>query len=78
MARRQKDYICFIFGMLLILTGVVGLIYPEITFKRTKTIKLGPVSVEEPHKQVLNISPYAAGGIIAGGVVLLFIGLKKQ
>jgi len=77
MARRHKDYICFIFGVLLIMIGVAGLIYPEITFKRTKTIKLGPVSVEEPKKQIFNISPYVAGGIIAGGVVLIYIGIKK-
>ena len=77
MARRQKKYICFTFGILLITIGVVGLIYPEITFKRTKTIKLGPLSVEEPHKQVLNISPIIGLGIITGGVILIYIGLKK-
>ena len=77
MARRQKDYICLIFGILLITVGVIGLVYPEITFKRTRTIKLGPVSVEEPHKQVFNISPYVSLGIIAGGVVLIYISMKK-
>lgn len=77
MALRQKNFISFIFGMLLIIAGVVGFIYPEITFTRTKTIKLGPVSVEEPHKQVLNIPPYVAGGLIAGGAILLYIGVKK-
>lgn len=77
MARRQKDYICLIFGIVLIIVGVIGLVYPEITFKRTRTIKLGPVSVEEPHKQVFNISPYVSLGIIAGGVVLIYISMKK-
>ena len=77
MAHRQKDYICFIFGVILIIIGVVALIYPEITFKRTKTIKLGPVSVEEPHKQVLNVSPLIGLGIITGGVVLIYIVMKK-
>ena len=77
MARRQKDYICLIFGILLIIIGVIGLVYPEITFKRTRTIKLGPVSVEEPHKQVFNISPYVSLGIIAGGVALIYISMKK-
>ena len=77
MARRQKDYICLIFGILLITVGVIGLVYPEITFKRTRTIKLGPVSVEEPHKQVFHISPYVSIGIIAGGVVLIYISMKK-
>jgi len=48
MARRQKDYICLIFGVILIMVGAVGFLYPEVTFKRAKTIKLGPVSVEEP------------------------------
>lgn len=77
MARRQKDYICLIFGILLIIIGVIGLVYPEITFKRTRTIKIGPVSIEEPHKQVFNISPYVSLGIIAGGVVLIYISMKK-
>ena len=77
MARRQRDYICFIFGIILIIVGVIGLVYPEITLKRTKTVKLGPVTVEEPKKQIFNISPYVAGGIIAGGVVLIYLGIKK-
>ncbi|MBI5047491.1 MAG: DUF3185 domain-containing protein [Deltaproteobacteria bacterium] len=77
MVRRQKDYICLIFGVILIIVGVIALIYPEITFKRTKTIKLGPVSVEEPQKKIFNISPYIAVGLIGGGVVLIYIGMKK-
>ncbi|MBI3399060.1 MAG: hypothetical protein HY026_07505 [Deltaproteobacteria bacterium] len=77
MARRQKDYICLIFGAILILIGVVGLIYPEITLKRAKTIKLGPVSVEEPQRQIVNISPYVAVGLIGSGVVLIYISIKK-
>ena len=77
MARRQKDYICFIFGIILIIVGVIGLVYPEITLKRTKTVKLGPVSVEEPRKHVLTISPFVGLGIITGGVVLIYIGIKK-
>ncbi|MDP2682547.1 MAG: DUF3185 domain-containing protein [Deltaproteobacteria bacterium] len=77
MARRQKDYICFIFGIILIIVGVIGLVYPEITLKRTKTVKLGPVTVEEPKKQIFHISPYVAGGMIAGGVILIYIGTKK-
>jgi len=77
MARRQKEYICFIFGIILVVVGVIGLVYPEITLKRTKTIKLGPVSVEEPHKQVINISPFVGLGIITGGVLLIYIGMKK-
>lgn len=63
--------------MLLILIGVVGLIYPEITLKRTKTVRLGPVNIEEPKKQVYTISPYVAAGIMAGGVVLIYLGIKK-
>lgn len=77
MARRQKDYICLIFGVLLIMVGIAGLIYPEITMKRTKTVKLGPVSVEEPKRQVITISPYVAAGIMASGVILVYLGIKK-
>ncbi|MBI5326686.1 MAG: hypothetical protein HZB80_00080 [Deltaproteobacteria bacterium] len=77
MIKRQKDYICFIFGVMLVMAGAIAFIYPEITFKRTKTIKLGPVSVEEPRKKIFNISPYIAVGLIGGGVVLIYIGIKK-
>lgn len=77
MARRAKDYICLIFGIILIAGGLMALGYPEITFKRTKTIKLGPVSVEEPQRRIIRISPYFAVGIIGGGTVLIYIGLKK-
>ena len=77
MARRQKDYICFIFGIMLIVVGAIGLVYPEITLKSTKTVKLGPVTIDEPRKQIFNISPYVAGSIIAGGVFLIYFGTKK-
>lgn len=78
MARRQKDIICFIFGVLLIIVGAIGLVYPEITLKRTKTIKLGPVSIEEPQKQIIRISPIVAVAITMGGAVLIYLGIKKE
>jgi len=78
MARRQKDIICFIFGVLLIIVGAIGLVYPEVTLKRTKTIKLGPVSIEEPQKQIIRISPIVAVAITMGGAVLIYLGIKKE
>ena len=77
MLRRQKDYICFIFGVMLLVVGAIGLVYPEITLKNTKTVKLGPVTIDEPKKQIFNISPYVAGGIITVGVFFIYIGMKK-
>ncbi|MEK6540257.1 MAG: hypothetical protein AABZ21_06470, partial [Deltaproteobacteria bacterium] len=67
-----------IFGVLLIIVGAIGLVYPEITLKRTKTIKLGPVSIEEPQKQIIRISPIVAVAITMGGAVLIYLGIKKE
>ncbi|OGQ47152.1 MAG: hypothetical protein A2W63_03320 [Deltaproteobacteria bacterium RIFCSPLOWO2_02_44_9] len=78
MARRQKDILCLIFGVLLIIVGAIGLVYPEVTLKRTKTIKLGPVSIEEPQKQIIRISPIVAVAITMGGAVLIYLGIKKE
>ena len=78
MARRQKDILCLIFGVLLIIVGAIGLVYPEVTLKRTKTIKLGPVSIEEPQKQIIRISPIVAVAITVGGAVLIYLGIKKE
>lgn len=78
MARRQKDIVCLIFGVLLIIVGAIGLVYPEVTLKRTKTIKLGPVSIEEPQKQIIRISPIVAVAITMGGAVLIYLGIKKE
>lgn len=77
MARKQKSYIFFILGMMLVIVGIAGLVYTEITFRRTKTIKLGPVSIEEPLKKVFNVPPLIAIGLIGGGVILIYIGIKK-
>jgi len=76
MARRQKDYICFIFGILLVVVGTIGLVYPEITLKSTKTVKLGPVIIHEPRKHIFNISSYVAGSIVVGG--LIYFGTKNN
>ena len=78
MARRQKDILCLIFGVLLIIVGAIGLVYPEVTLKRTKAIKLGPVSIEEPQKQIIRISPIVAVAITMGGAVLIYLGIKKE
>jgi hypothetical protein len=78
MAHRQKDILCLIFGVLLIIVGAIGLVYPEVTLKRTKTIKLGPVSIEEPQKQIIRISPIVAVAITMGGAVLIYLGIKKE
>jgi hypothetical protein len=61
-----------ILGIILIVLGALGLAYREITYtEREKLIDAGPLQAQFDRKKTIPIPPWASGGAIAVGVVLL-------
>jgi len=71
--------VAIIVGVILIVIGVASLVYGGITYKEKETIvKFGPVEVTAEEKRKFPISEVAAGAMVAGGVVLLVLGLSRR
>lgn len=66
-------------GIVLIVIGVVSLVYGGIVYKEEETIvQLGPLEVQAEQKRKFPISEVASGAMIAGGIVLLVLGLSRR
>lgn len=63
-----------ILGIILIALGALGLAYRGFTYtEREKLIDAGPFKAEFDRQKTIPIPPWAAGGAIAVGVVLLLV-----
>jgi hypothetical protein len=59
-------------GILLIILGIVGLAYPQITYTtREKIVDLGPIEATKETKKSIPLPPVLGGLSLAGGVILL-------
>ena len=67
-----------IFGVLLIVVGALALVTKGFSFTQKETHDLGPIDVTTKETKHVPIAPILAGVAIAGGVVLLFAGGKRQ
>ena len=63
-----------IFGIALIVAGILGLAYGSFTYtKETHDIKLGSLEMSIKDKETVNIPVWAGvGAIVAGGLLLVF------
>lgn len=68
-----------ILGIILIVLGTAGLIWGgyELTMDRT-VAEVGPVEVQAETTREVTVPFWAAGAILAGGVVLVGIGSRKK
>ena len=68
-----------IMGIVLIVAGIAGLLYGKFSYtKETHDIKLGPLEMSVAEKQTVNVPAWAGvGGIVAGGVLLLYASKKS-
>lgn len=66
-------------AIVLIVAGVLGLLYGSFTYtKDTTAVKLGPLEISVKEKETVNIPIWAgAGGIVVGGLLLVFAGKKE-
>lgn len=67
-----------IFGIALILLGVVAFAYQGITYTtREKVIDLGPLQATVDTKQTIPLTPLVGGLALVGGITLLIIGARR-
>jgi len=68
-----------IFGIVLIVGGILMLIFRNISFtKEEKVVDLGPVEINKTEKKTVDWPNYAGGIAVAAGVVVLVIASKKK
>ena len=66
-----------IFGIILIILGVLALTYKGFSYTDRDDVDLGPVDITVEHKESVPISPILGGLAIVGGVVLLYTSRKR-
>ncbi len=68
-----------IIGVILIVLGLLGFIYPRISFTEKSTaIDLGPVEIQTEQRRTIPIPEIAAGLAVAAGVVLVVAGSRGR
>jgi hypothetical protein len=66
-------------GVVLIVIGVFALVYQGFTYtSRDKVIDLGPIQATADREHTLPLSPLLGVSALAGGVVLLIVGVRKR
>ena len=67
--------IATIFGILLVIIGVVVLVSGGFPYTTKQTeMQVGPVQVTAKEKRTFPLSPLAGGVMVAGGIILLILG----
>jgi hypothetical protein len=65
-------------GILLIVLGALALAYQGITYtRREKVLDLGPIHATADTEHTFPLPPILGALTLAGGVVLLFVGIKR-
>jgi hypothetical protein len=65
--------------VVLIVPGLVALVYQGVTYTTRETvIDVGPVHATADRQKTLPLPPVLGGAALAGGVVLLIVGVRKR
>jgi uncharacterized membrane protein len=66
------------FGIALILLGIVAFAYQGITYTtQNKIIDVGPLQATVDKTETIPLSPLVGGVALIGGVTLLIVGMRK-
>jgi hypothetical protein len=66
-------------GIVLILLGAVALFYHGIPYtKKEDVLKIGDLKAQVETKETYGIHPAISGLVLAGGVVLVVLSLRKK
>ena len=66
-------------GVVLILLGAFALYYRGIPYtKKENVMQIGTLKAEVQTKEVYEIHPAISGLVLAGGVVLVVLGVRKK
>ena len=65
-------------GVAMIVLGVLALAYEGITYTtREKVVDLGPLKISADREKTLRVSPIIGALVLAGGVVLVVVGVRR-
>ena len=66
-------------GIVLIVLGVLALVYQGFTYTtREKVVDLGPLKITADKEKSIPLPPILGALALAGGVVLVFVGVRKS
>ena len=66
-------------GVVLAVLGLLGFVYPRITYTRQKTaVDLGPVSVQAQQRKTITIPDLASGAAVLVGLGLVVAGSRRR
>jgi hypothetical protein len=66
-------------GIILIILGVLALAYQGITYTtREKVVDLGPLKITADTEKSIPLPPILGALALAGGIVLVFVGVRKS
>jgi hypothetical protein len=68
-----------VLGAILVIVGLVGLLWGGVFWTREKTVvDLGPIEARAQEREGVPISPIVGGVILAAGVVLLLVPVRRR
>jgi hypothetical protein len=66
-------------GIVLIILGALALAYQGITYTtREKVVDLGPLKITADKEKSIPLPPILGAVALAGGIVLVFVGVRKS
>jgi hypothetical protein len=66
------------FGIILILLGILALAYQGFTYtKREKVVDIGPIEAHADREKHVPIPPLVGGAVLVAGVVMVFMDRRR-
>ena len=67
-----------VIGIILLVIGIIAFAYQGITYTtREKVVDLGPIHMSADRTRTVPMTPIVGAVALAGGIVLLVMGIKK-
>jgi hypothetical protein len=74
---KAKAHLMRVLGIILIVAGTLALAYKGFTFTREeKVVDIGPIQLGAKRQETIPIPPWAAGGALGLGIVLVLVSRK--
>lgn len=68
-----------ILGIVLVVLGALALVYHGITYSHQEhAVDIGPIHASTEEKKEIPVPPVLGGIVLAGGVLLVVIGVKEK
>lgn len=74
MPRRRTDYFFRVFGIFLIIVGIMSYMYPEVTYKRKEPARM--LEAERVSEVTVDVPWFVSLGSVAAGLMLVYKSLK--